>query len=122
MPSQLIEEYKKKIEEKKGELVVLDKLSEENVGLKKRLNEMIVEKDKIEWDANPRIDELHKEIKMGKLRIEDVTQQNKDVTKRVAQVTSKLNEYVKAYPDFQIPKKGKKGGIEAKESKKEEKK
>lgn len=42
------------------------------------------------------------------------------MTKRLAQETSKLTEYIKTYPDFQIPKKGKKGGLEQKDSKKED--
>lgn len=121
VPSQLIENYKKNVEEKKAELVIFNQLNDENTTLKSKINESLILKDKIEWEKNPRIDDLDKEIQMGKLRIEDVTQQNKDTIKRVAQATSKLNEYMKAYPDFQIPKKGKKGP-EHKESKKEEQK
>jgi SMC interacting uncharacterized protein involved in chromosome segregation len=43
---------------------------------------------------------LDKEIKGEKLRIEDLTQQNKDSTKRLAQATSKYNELKTTYPEF----------------------
>lgn len=122
-PAPLVEDYKNRVAGKREELALSEQLSVENVQLKQDFEDLYQRKEGIEWEKNPDIEDLTSRTKVEQQRIDELTELNKSFTKKLAQTTTKFNEFKASYPDFELPKKAKGKNPEVKvEPKKEEKK
>ena len=60
------------------------------------------------------ISDIQSRLKQSKEVVQNLTQSNKEIMKKNAQTTAKLNEYKEAYPDFVLPTKKKGAKTQAK--------